>query len=60
MVNCKNKLMNLLDHQEGVQMTFKPSVKTQIERCQNEIDDAMEAQSVVENAIQCGYMKDEH
>ena len=52
--------MNLLDHLEGVQMTFNPSVKTQIERCQNEMDDAMEALSVVDNAIQCGFMKDEH
>ena len=48
--------MNLLDHQEGVLMTFKPSVKTQIEKCQNEMDDAMEALSVVDNAIQCGFM----
>ena len=52
--------MNLLDHQEGVQMTVKPSVKTQIKRCQNEMDDAKEALSVVDNAIQCGFMKDEH
>ena len=41
-------------------MTFKPSLKTQIERCQNEMDDAMEALSVVDNAIQCGFMKDKH
>ena len=50
--------MNLLDHQEGVLMTFKPSEKTQIEKCQNEMDDAMEALSVVDNAMQCGFMKD--
>ena len=60
MVNYKNKLMNLLDHQEGVQMTFKPSVKTQIERCQNEMDDAMEALSVLDSAIACGFLKDKH
>ena len=41
-------------------MTFKPSVKTERERVQNEIDDAIEAISVLDNAIACGFLKDKH
>ena len=41
-------------------MTFKPSVKTDRERAQNEIDDAIEAVSVLDNAIACGFLKDKH
>ena len=41
-------------------MTFKPSVKTEVERAQMEIDDAIEAISVLDNAIACGFLKDEH
>ena len=41
-------------------MTFKPSVKTERERAQMEIDDAIEAMSVLDNAIACGFLKDEH
>ena len=41
-------------------MTFKPSIKTERERAQNEIDDAIEAISVLDNAIACGFLKDKH
>ena len=41
-------------------MTFKPSVKTEREKAQNVIDDAIEAMSVLDNAIACGFLKDEH
>ena len=41
-------------------MTFKPSLKTERERVQNEIDDAIEAMSVLDNAIACGFLKDKH
>ena len=41
-------------------MTFKPSLKTERERVQNEIDDAIEAISVLDNAIACGFLKDKH
>ena len=41
-------------------MTFKPSIKTEKERAQNEIDDAIEAISVLDNAIACGFLKDKH
>jgi len=41
-------------------MTFKPSVKTERERAQMEIDDAIEAISVLDNAIACGFLKDKH
>ena len=52
--------MNLLDQPRGAQMTFKPSIKTERERAQNEIDDAIEAISVLDNAIACGFLKDKH
>ena len=41
-------------------MTFKPSLKTERERAQMEIDDAIEAISVLDNAIACGFLKDQH
>ena len=41
-------------------MTFKPSVKTQRERAQMELDDATEAVSVLDNTIACGFLKDKH
>ena len=41
-------------------MTFKPSLKTERERAQMEIDDAIEAISVLDNAIACGFLKDKH
>ena len=41
-------------------MTFKPSLKTERERVQNEIDDAIEAISVLDNAIACAFLKDKH
>ena len=41
-------------------MPFKPSVKTERERAQNEIDDAIEAISVLDNAIACAFLKDKH
>ena len=41
-------------------MTFKPSLKTEIERVQMELDDCIEAISVLDNAIACGFLKDKH
>ena len=41
-------------------MTFKPSVKTQRERAQLELDDAIEAVSVLDSAISCGFLKNKH
>ena len=41
-------------------MTFKPSLKTEREKAQMVIDDAIEAISVLDNAITCGFLKDEH
>ena len=41
-------------------MTFKPSIKTEIERVQMELNDAIEAISVLDNAIACGFLKDKH
>ena len=41
-------------------MIFKPNIKTERERAQNEIDDAIEAVSVLDNAIACGFLKDKH
>ena len=41
-------------------MTFKPSIKTEIERVQMELDDAIESISVLDNAIACGFLKDKH
>ena len=41
-------------------MIFKPSIKTQREKAQEEMDDAIEAMSVLDNAITCGFLKDKH
>ena len=41
-------------------MTFKPSIKTERERAQEVIDDSIEAISVLDNAITCGFLKDKH
>ena len=41
-------------------MIFKPSIKTQREKAQEEMDDAIEAMSVLDNAIACGFLKDKH
>ena len=41
-------------------MTFKPSLKTEREKAQMIIDDAIEAISVLDNAIACGFLKDQH
>ena len=35
-------------------------MKTEKEKAQNEIDDAIEAISVLDNAIACGFLKDKH
>ena len=41
-------------------MTFKPSIKTEREKAQMVIDDSIEAISVLDNAIACGFLKDTH
>ena len=41
-------------------MTFKPSLKTEREKAQEVIDDSIEAISVLDNAIKCGFLKDTH
>ena len=41
-------------------MTFKPSLKTEIEKVQMELDDCIEAISVLDNAIACAFLKDKH
>ena len=41
-------------------MTFKPSIKTERERAQMVIDDSIEAISVLDGAIKCGFLKDQH
>ena len=41
-------------------MTFKPSIKTEREKAQMVIDDSIEAISVLDNAIACGFLKDMH
>ena len=41
-------------------MTFKPNLKTEREKAQMVIDDAIEAISVLDNAIACGFLKDTH
>jgi len=52
--------LSLQDQPKGEWMTFKPSVKTQRERAQLELDDATEAISVLDSAISCGFLKDKH
>ena len=41
-------------------MTFKPSLKTEREKAQMVIDESIEAISVLDNAIACGFLKDTH
>ena len=41
-------------------MIFKPSIKTQRERAQLELDDATEAISVLDSAIKCDFLKHSH
>ena len=41
-------------------MTFKPSLKTEREKAQEVIDDSIEAISILDNAIACGFLKDQH
>ena len=41
-------------------MTFKPSIKTERMKAQEVIDDSIEAMSVLDNAIACGFLKDKH
>ena len=41
-------------------MIFKPSIKTERERAQMVIDDSIEAISVLDNTIACGFLKDQH
>ena len=41
-------------------MIFKPSVKTQREKAQEVIDDSIEAISVLDGAIKCGFLKHNH
>jgi len=44
-------------------MTFKGmkvNMETEREKAQMEIDDAIEAISVLDNAIACGFLKDKH
>ena len=44
-------------------MTFKGikvNIKTERIKAHNEIDDAIEAVSVLDNAIACGFLKDKH
>ena len=50
----------MLDQPKRGKMPFKPSIKTERERAQMEIDDAIEAISVLDNAIACGFLKDKH
>ncbi len=41
-------------------MTFKKSIKTQVEEAQFELDDCIEAKEVIENAVACGFLFDAH
>ena len=41
-------------------MTFKTSLKPEREKAQMVIDDSIEAISVLDNAIACGFLKDTH
>ena len=41
-------------------MTFKKSIKTQVEEAQFELDDCIEAKEVIENAVACGFLFDGH
>ena len=39
---------------------MKIDVTKEIEKTQNDLDDCMEAISVLDNAIQCGFLDDDH
>ena len=41
-------------------MTFKKSIKTQIEEAEQEIDDCQEAKTLLESAISSTYLFDKH
>ena len=41
-------------------MIFKPSIKTQREKAQEEMDESIEAISILDGAIACGFLKDKH
>ena len=41
-------------------MIIKPSINTEREKAQEVIDDSIEAISVLDSAIKCGYLKDRH
>ena len=41
-------------------MIFKPSIKTQREKAQEEMDESIEAISILDSAIACGFLKDKH
>ena len=41
-------------------MIFKPSIKTQREKAQEKMDESIEAISVLDGAIACGFLKDKH
>ena len=41
-------------------MIFKPSIKTQREKAQEEMDDCIEAKEVLDNAIKCSFLFDKH
>ena len=44
---------------DGLQ-TENKAKRHELEKLQNEMDDAMESLSIIDNAIQCGFMKDKH
>ena len=43
-----------------MQITENKAKRHEREKLQNEMDDAMESLSIIDNAIQCGFMKDKH
>ena len=47
-------------HDIGSLQTENKAKRHELEKLQNEMDDAMESLSIIDNAIQCGFMKDKH
>ena len=47
-------------HDIGGLQTKNKAKHHELEKLQNEMDDAMESLSIIDNAIQCGFMKDKH
>ena len=47
-------------HDIGGLQTENKAKRHELEKLQNEMDDAMESLSIIDNAIQCGFMKDKH